>query len=85
MADNLPLGSIVETSNVEMVIQTVELSIPHGPERNQNYETLANGQVVDRYETEQQAREGHSGYVGKAELGMFKRVPVAHTIEFQDE
>jgi len=57
----------IETPDGDMTVSTVNLTIAHGPNRNQLYETCVfheyGNNVVDRYSTKMEARNGHEKYI----------------------
>lgn len=66
----------VESENGEYEVSTVELMIPHGPNRNQNYETCIfwsdGSYVISRYHTQDEAEDGHERIVSRMEDGAFE-------------
>lgn len=70
-------------------VQTYELSVGHGPDRDQWYETqIANGPgsgVKDRYATEKEARMGHDRICDALYNGEYELEPVSYILHLTDK
>jgi hypothetical protein len=73
----------VEHDGDEYHVSTVFLTIPHGPNHDQWYETLAHNSVVRRYETEEEADAGHEEICEKIRSGDFSARKIETGIEIQ--
>ena len=61
---DLDKKTTIDTESGEMEVSTVRLAVPHGPNRDQHYETYVfhedGSTVTDRYQTESEAIDGHT-------------------------
>jgi hypothetical protein len=65
-------------------VETYELSVGHGPERNQHYETLVDGVVKERYEGEQEAKDGHEHIKEMLKNGNYERECISYQLILGD-
>lgn len=85
------LVETVDAAGEEIRVSTVALSIPHGPNHNQWYETClfhdTGSRVTARYETQSKAEVGHEETVEKLETGAFGFEPTGRrlVLEADDE
>jgi len=78
----------VATDEGEIDVSTVELPLPHGPDRNQDYETCLFGdfgnRVVGRYETRPGAEDGHEAAKSLLADGAFEIITERMGIELDE-
>jgi hypothetical protein len=71
-----------------VIVETYALTSAHGPDRNEFYETMVHGlsgDVEDRYETEDEAIDGHERIVEKLRAGEFHKEVVAERLVIEDD
>jgi hypothetical protein len=75
-SDKWSLFEELECYGEEFEVSTVALTIPHGLDKNEWYETLVRfdggERIVERYHTEKQAEEGHERIIRLLKEGEFE-------------
>jgi hypothetical protein len=83
------LDEFTDKRGNDWAVRTYELSVAHGPDRNQWYETLvedgpATG-VQERYESHPNASNGHEKVCNQIRNGEYELEPVAYRLVMNDE
>lgn len=87
-SDKWRLFEELEIGGEEFEVSTVALTIPHGPNHNQWFETCVfhsgGSKVTDRYETQEEAEAGHEKRVEQLKESDFGFKPTGKQIEFNE-
>ena len=88
-SDRWRLVDGVEHDGEELRVSTVALSIGHGPNHDQWFETCvfhdSGSRIVDRYHTQDAAEDGHSDVVDRLEDGAFEFEETGQRLVMADE
>lgn len=86
-SDKWTIVDEIEVVDEEFEVSTVALTIPHGMNRDQWYETCiffdGGSRVTDRYTTQEEAEEGHRERIQALENDHFEFVPTGRSLEFE--
>ena len=87
-SDKWRLHNSVETDDGTVTVSTVSLLVPHGPNHDNWFETCLSGvggsRVVQRYETEDEAENGHKAVIEKLERGDYTVETTVSGISLED-